>query len=105
MQDIFQERHATNKIIDKAMSEAHKLSADAWEMMSEANLKMTKADELIILERNCASTKIQEERLFQSRESDRLWQRLGNTLHKHHREQESTINLLMAKSNKKYKDV
>ncbi len=32
------------------MSKAYKLSADAWEMMSEANLKMTKADELIISE-------------------------------------------------------
>jgi hypothetical protein len=105
MQDIFQERRASNKIIDEAMSEARKLSADAWEMMSEANLKMTKADQLIISEHNHASTKIQEERLFQSRESARLRQRLGNTIHKHHREQESTMNLLMAKSNKKYEDV
>jgi hypothetical protein len=105
MQDIFRERRTFNKIIEEAMSEAHKLSADAWEMMSEANLKMTKADELIISERNRVSTKIQEERLFQSRESARLWQRLGNTIHKHRREQESTIHLLMAKPNKKYEDI
>ncbi len=105
MQDIFRERRASNKIIEEAMSKARKLSADAWEMMNEANLKMTKADELVISERNCASTKIQEERLFQSRESARLRQRLGNTIHKHRREQESTIHLLMAKSNKKYEDI
>ena len=87
------------------MSEARKLSANAWEMMSEANLKMTKADELIISERNRVSTKIQEERLFQSRESARLRQRMENTINKHHCEQESTIHLLMAKSNKKYEDI
>ncbi len=50
MQDILRECRTSNKIIDEAMSKAYKLSADAWEMMSEANLKMTKADELIISE-------------------------------------------------------
>jgi hypothetical protein len=106
MQDIFWECHASSKIIEEAMSEARKLSANAWEMMSEANLKMTKADELIISGRNCASTKIQKERLFQSKESARLLQqRLGNTINKHRHEQESTIHLLMAKSNKKYENI
>ncbi len=97
MQDIFLEHCASNKIIDEAMSEARKLSADAWEIISEANLKMTKAGQLIISECNRASTKIQKERLFQSRESARLRQRMENTINKHHCEQESTMNLLMAK--------
>ena len=105
MQDILQERRASNKIVDKAMSEARKLSAEALEMMSKANLQMMKVDEHIISERNRASTQIREERLFQSRESDRLRRKLGNTIHKLHREQEALMKLSTATPNKKYQDV
>ena len=67
MQDILRERCASNKIIDKAMSNARKLSTEALEMMREANLQVIKDDERIISERNRASMKIREERLFQVR--------------------------------------
>ncbi len=105
MQDILQEHRASNKIIDEAMSEARKLSSKALEMMREANLQMIKVDECIISKRNCASAKIQEERLFQSRESDRLRRKLGDTIQKLHSEQEASIKLSTAKSNKQYQDV
>jgi hypothetical protein len=109
MQDILQERRVSNKIIDEAMSDARKLSTEALEMMREANLQVIKDNERIISERNRASAKIQEERLFQARESDRLKRQFGVTINKLHREQEASIKLLTAnltaKSNKKYQDV
>ena len=105
MQDILRERRASNKIIDEAMSDARKLSTEALEMMREANLQVIKDDERIISERNRASAKIREERLFQARESDRLRRQFGVTIDKLHREQEASIKLWMAKSNKKYQDV
>jgi hypothetical protein len=105
LQDILQERRVSNKIIDEAMSDARKLSTEALEMMREANLQVIKDDERIISERNRASAKIQEERLFQARESDRLKRQFGVTINKLHCEQEASIKLLTAKSNKKYQDV
>jgi hypothetical protein len=105
MQDILRERRASNKIIDEAMSDARKLSTEALEMMREANLQVIKDDERIISERNRASAKIREERLFQARESDRLRRQFGVTIDKLHREQEASIKLWTAKSNKKYQDV
>jgi hypothetical protein len=74
-------------------------------MMREANLQVIKDDERIISERNRASAKIREERLFQARESDRLRRQFGVTIDKLHREQEASIKLWTAKSNKKYQDV
>ena len=105
MQDILQERRVSNKIIDEAMSDARKLSTEALEMMREANLQVIKDNERIISERNRASAKIQEERLFQARESDRLKRQFGVTINKLHRGQEASIKLLTANSNKKYQDV
>ncbi len=58
MQDILREHRWSNKIIDKAMSNARKLSTKALEMMREANLQVIKDDERIISEHNRASTKI-----------------------------------------------
>ncbi len=87
------------------MSKAHKLSTEALETMREANLQVIKVNEGIISERNRTSAQIQEERLFQSRESDRLRRKLGGTTQKLHHEQEASIKLLAAKSNKKYQDV
>jgi hypothetical protein len=95
----------SNKIIDEAMSDARKLSTEALEMMREANLQVIKDDERIVSERNRASAKIREERLFQARESDRLRRKFGDTINKLHREQEASIKLSKAKSNKKYQDV
>ena len=66
---------------------------------------MIKVDELVISKRNRASTQIQEERLFQSRESDRLRRKLGDTIQKLHPEQEASIKLPTEKPNKKYQDV
>ena len=63
MQDILRECRASNKFIDEAMSDARKLSAEALEMMREANQQMIKADEHIISERICASTQIREEKV------------------------------------------
>jgi hypothetical protein len=105
MQDILRERCASNKIIDKAMSDARKISTEALEMMREANLQVIKDDEHIISKRSRASANIQEERLFQARESDRLRRKCGDTIDKLHREQEASIKLSTAKSNKKYQDV
>ena len=97
MQDLLQEHRASNKIIDEAMSEARKLSSEALEMMRETNLQMIKVDERIISKHNRMSAKIREERLFQSRESDRLRRKLGDTIQKLHREQEASIKLTTAK--------
>ena len=105
MQDILQERRTSNKIIDKAMSDARKLSTDALEMTREANVQMIKADERIISERNRMSAKIQEERLFQARQSDRLRTQLRDSIDKLNREQEASMKLATAISNKKYQDL
>jgi hypothetical protein len=87
------------------MSDARKISTEALEMMREANLQVIKDDEHIISKRSRASANIQEERLFQARESDRLRRKCGDTIDKLHREQEASIKLSTAKSNKKYQDV
>ena len=105
MQDILREHCASNKIIDEAMSDARKLSTEALEIMREANLQVIKDDERIISERNRASAKILKERLFQAIESDRLRRKFGDTINKLHREQEASIKLSTAKSNKKYQYV
>jgi NhaP-type Na+/H+ and K+/H+ antiporter len=105
MQDILRERRASNKIIDEAMSDARKLSAEALEMMREANQQMIKADEHIISERIRASAQIREERLFHSRESARLRRKSVATIDKLHREQEASMKLSTEKSNKKYDQV
>ena len=66
---------------------------------------MIKVNERIISKGNHASAQIREERLFQSRESDRLRRNLGDTIQNLHREQEASIKLSTEKSNKKYQDV
>jgi hypothetical protein len=83
LQDILRECHASNKIIDEAMSEARKLSREAVEMINEENAKINDADEPIIAECAHASTKISEERVFQSSQSARLHQKLEDSLDKH----------------------
>ena len=105
MQDILREHRASNKIINEAMSDARKLSTEALEMMREANQQMIKADEHIISKRIRASAQIREERLFHSRESDRLRRKSVDTIDKLHCEQEASMKLSAEKSNKKYDQV
>ncbi len=88
------------------MSEAPKFSRVAVEMMNEANAKINEADKCIIEERADASTKICEERVFQSSQFARLHQKLEDSLNKNQCEHESSIKILVDKSDKninKYK--
>jgi hypothetical protein len=105
LQDILQECRASNKIIDEAMSEACKLSREAVEMINEANAKINDANKRITAERTHASTKICEERVFQSSQSARLDQKLEDSLNKHQREHESSMKILVDKHNKMYQQV
>ena len=50
MVDIPREKRASNKIIDDIMIDAHQLSSEALEMMSQANKKSAKAEERTINE-------------------------------------------------------
>ena len=60
MQDIYPKRKASNKIIDEAMSDAHKLMAEALVMMREAEIKCSKVVECISADNNLAATCIHE---------------------------------------------
>jgi hypothetical protein len=86
MLDIRQERQASNLLIDKAMVEARWLSADALEMMVNANEKIiterNQADEMQITERNKAAARLHEERAHHSRESERLRQKQAVSIEK-----------------------
>jgi hypothetical protein len=63
--DIRRERQASNFIIDDAMVEARRLSADALEMMAKAN-------DTIHNEREKTAARLHEERAHHSKESERL---------------------------------
>jgi len=105
MQDVLRERRTSNKLIDEAMSKARKLSSKALEMTRDYYLKMMEVNNQIISTRSRASTEIREERLFQSRESASLRKKLGDTIDKLNREQEASMKILTAKSNKRYEQV
>ncbi len=92
MQDIIQERRACNKIIDEAMLDAHKLSTEALEMISDANIKCAKVKAQVIAEHTHANARICEARELHSRESTRLWNKVEKKLKKHDQEQEAAIN-------------
>jgi hypothetical protein len=102
MVDILCEKRASNKIIDDIIIDAHWVSSEALEMMSQANEKSAKAEEHTINERKRASAQLHKERAHNSRESARLWQKLVTTIKKVNREHESSINLFKLKSDKKY---
>jgi hypothetical protein len=72
MQDLLKERRVSNKIIDEAMFDARKLSAQALDMLSDTNSKYAKVEERIVDERTRASTKIREERAHHSRSLQKL---------------------------------
>ena len=79
---MYCEHKAFNKIIDEAISEACKLMTDALVMVREAEVKCSKVDERITVERNLAKTHIRAERMHHSRESARLQQKLEDRLDK-----------------------
>ncbi len=95
----------SNKIIDEAMVEVRRLSAEALDMMSKANKKYDCVEERVIKERNCASDQLRQERAHHSRESARLKQKLTTMIDKLHRDQESSMKVVQSKSNKKYEKV
>ena len=105
MVDILREQRASNKIIDEAMVEARCLSSEAVDMISKAHETCNNVDDLIITERNHASSRLREERTHHSKESTRFQRNQEKTIEKLHREQESTIKELQSKSDKKYHKV
>ena len=102
MVDILREKRASNIIIDKAMIDARHLSAKALDMMSNANKTYREAQAVVVAERNLANARVREERVFHSRASTRLQQNLEDKLDKQNREQDASMRIMLAKSNKKF---
>ena len=102
MVDLLQEKRASNKIIDKAMVEANQLSAKALVMMTTAHKIHADAEMHITNEPSRAATLLYQEHAHSAGESARLREKLVTTINKLNREQESSINQLRFKSNKKY---
>jgi hypothetical protein len=99
--DILRERRASNKIIDEAMVEARRLSAEALEMMSKANDMCDEAEAKIIAERNRASARLREERAHHSRESVQCRQKQVAAIDKLHQVQASLVEEIQSNSKKK----
>ena len=76
MVDLLKERRASNVIIDEAMVEARRLSAEALEMTLQANKICDKAEDRIVTERNRFSTMLHQERAHHYRESKKLRHKL-----------------------------
>jgi hypothetical protein len=72
MVDLLQEKRASNKIIDKAMVEARRLSAKALDMMTTAHKIHANAEVRIMNERSRATTLLRQERAHSAGESARL---------------------------------
>ncbi len=102
MVDLPQEKQASNKIIDEAMVEARRLSAKALDMMTTAQKNHVDAEVCIMNERSHVTTLLCQEHAHSAGESARLREKLVTTINKLYREQESSINQLRFKSNKKY---
>ncbi len=109
MLDIRWERQASNLLIDKAMVEARWLSADALEMMVNANnmiiTECNQADEMQIIERNKAAARLHKEWAHHSRESERLRQKQAVSIEKIQQEQASLVKLVQSKCDAKYHKV
>ena len=88
MVDLLQERRASNIIIDEAMVEAHRLSAEALEMTLQANKIRDRAEDRIVTERNRFSAMLHQERAHHSRKSEKLRQKqaTSNELYRQVRE-------------------
>ena len=88
MVDLLQERRASNIIIDEAMVEARRLSAEALEMTLQANKIRDRAEDRIVTERNRFSAMLHQERAHHSRKSEKLRQKqaTSNELYRQVRE-------------------
>jgi len=102
MVTILREKKSSNIIIDKAMNDACLLSAKALDMMSYADKTYREAQAQVIAERNLANARVREERVHHSRASTRLRQNLEDKLDKHTREQDTSMSLMLTKSNKEF---
>ena len=117
MLDIRRERKVSNIIIDEAMGEARRLSADAFKMIVKANetilternranqMIMTErnhANEMRITEHNKAAARLHKERSHHSRESERLRQKQAASIEKLQQEQASLVKLVQSKCDVKY---
>lgn len=70
-QALHRERKASNIIIDKAMEDAHRLSAEAMDMMDMAQDKYDTADEKIIAEKDRAASRVRKERAIHVRQLEK----------------------------------
>jgi hypothetical protein len=102
MVDLLREKRAPNTIIDDAMIEARRLSAEALDMMTMAEKIQADAEVRIMNEQSHATTQLRQERAHSASASSRLRGKLATSIDKLNREQESSLKLLKLKSNKKY---
>ena len=105
MRDLLRERQVSNLIIDEAMVEARRLSAEALEMTSKAYEMRDNFEEQIITERNRVSARLHKERVHHSRESERLQQKQAMSIEKHQQEKASLVKEVQSKSDVKYHKV
>lgn len=89
-QALHRERKASNIIIDKAMEDAHRLSAEAMDMMDMAQEKYDTAEDKIIAEKDRAASRVRKERAIHVRQ-----------LEKRDQEYEASINLIKVAHDKK----
>jgi vacuolar-type H+-ATPase subunit I/STV1 len=95
------ERKASNIIIDKAMEDAHRLSAEAMDMMDMAQEKYDTAEEKIIAERDHAASCVRKERAIHARQEANHEEKVKAILEKRDRENEAAINLIKVAHDKK----
>jgi hypothetical protein len=98
MLDIRRERQASNFIVDDAMVEARRLSADALEMMAKAN-------DTIITEHEKTAASLHEEPAHHSRESERLQQKQAVSIEKLKHDQALLVQSVQSKCDAKYHKV
>ena len=84
-QALHRERKASNIIIDKAMEDAHRLSAEAMDMIDMAQEKYDTAEDKIIAEKDRAASRVRKERAIHVRQ-----------LEKRDQEYEASINLIIS---------
>ena len=84
------------------MNDAHLLSAKALDMMNYADKIYREAQAQVIAEHNLENARVREEIFHHSRASTRLRQNLEDKLDKHTHEQDSSMSLMLSKSNKKF---
>ena len=89
-QALHREHKASNIIIDKSMEDAHRLSAEAMDMMDMAQEKYDRAEDKIIAEKDRAASRVRKERAIHVRQ-----------LEKRDQEYEASINLIKVAQDKK----